>query len=59
MCTSDKTGLKAKFKNPNCKWYMYASYVLALGTSDFILKRMLDVHTNCSHTWRNKNMTSD
>lgn len=59
LYTSDKGRLRAKCRNPGCNWYMYAAKVSALGTDDFVMKTINDVHTNCSHSWRNKNMTSE
>ncbi|XP_071928031.1 uncharacterized protein [Coffea arabica] len=50
--------MRAKCADP-CKWYIYASHVPALGTEDFVVKTIYDIHTNCSHAWRNKNMTSN
>ena len=41
-----------------CPWFVFASIERALGTSDLVIKTMHDVHENCNHAWKNKNMTS-
>ena len=44
-------------KDP-CPWVVFASIKKALGTSDLVVKMMHDVHDNCNHVWKNKNITS-
>ena len=48
MYTNDKSKLRAKCAAP-CEWYMYASKVSALNNSNFVLKTLNDIHTQCNH----------
>ncbi|KAL3514047.1 hypothetical protein ACH5RR_026764 [Cinchona calisaya] len=55
--TNENERVRAKCKGP-CKWFVYASVEKALGTKDLVVKTLNDEHTNCSHAWKNKNITA-
>ncbi|KAL3519922.1 hypothetical protein ACH5RR_018071 [Cinchona calisaya] len=55
--TNENERVRAKCKTP-CKWFVYASVDKALGTKDLVVKTLNDEHTNCSHAWKNKNITA-
>ncbi|XP_027182135.1 uncharacterized protein LOC113780537 [Coffea eugenioides] len=56
-CKNDTKRMKAVCRDP-CPWFVFASIERALGTSDLVVNTMHDVHENCNHAWKNKNMTS-
>ena len=56
-CKNDTKRVRAVCRVP-CPWFVFVSIEKALGTSDLVVKTMHDVHENCNHGWKNKNITS-
>ena len=48
--------MRAICRDP-CPWFLFASIEKALGISDLVVKTMHDLHENCNHAWKNKNIT--
>ncbi|XP_071924743.1 uncharacterized protein [Coffea arabica] len=55
--TNEKKRFRAKCKPP-CQWFIYASVERELGIADLVVKSMNNEHTNCSHVWKNKNISA-